>query len=61
MPRFFCYQKSNDVTYFQEEINKLLEIRYPILNVGVPLTVTAILNVTKLLLVTRKVASYVME
>jgi hypothetical protein len=41
---------------FRKKYNELLEIRYPILNVMVPLQllVTAILNVTKPLLVTLK-------
>jgi hypothetical protein len=52
----FCSLKSNEVTFFRKECNELLVIRYFILGVTVPLQllVTAILNVTKTLLVTQK-------
>jgi hypothetical protein len=52
MPRFLCIVQ----LVFRKKCNELLEMRYPILNVTVPLQllVTAVLNVTKPLLITSK-------
>ncbi len=50
------FRKSNEVTFFSKECDELLVIRYIILGVTFPLQlrVTAIVNVTKTLLVTTK-------
>ncbi len=54
MPAFFVIKKKQLYYFLRKKGNELLEIRYPILNVTIPLEllVTAILNVAKLLLVT---------
>jgi hypothetical protein len=53
---FLRLRKNKELPFFREECNILLVIRYLILGVTVPLQllVTAILNVTKMLLVTTK-------